>query len=323
MARKVLVCGATGFIGRNLLERFAGDEAFEVVAVLHGTPPSPAWVRDRRVRWIEADLRRPEDAVRAVRGAEIVLQAAATTSGSRDIVERPSPHVTDNAVINSLLFRACHDEGVGQVVFLSCSVMYSEQPAPVKEGDFRHEITPRYFGVGWTKVYLEKMCEFYAGRGRTRFTAIRHSNVYGPHDKYDLERSHVFGATVAKVMSATGGEVVVWGDGSEERDLLHVDDLVGFVRLAVERRAGAFDLVNVGSGRAVAVRDLVRMIIEASGRDLKIRYDASKPSIPFKLALDCGKARAAYGWTPRVPLEEGIRRSLDWYREHYLRPQAA
>ena len=124
--------------------------------------------------------------------------------------------------MNSLIFRAAHDRKVGHVVFFSCSVMLREQRAGAHGSDFdaNAEIAPRYFGIGWTKVYIEKMCEFYARLGTTRYTAIRHSNIYGPHDKFDLERSHVFGATVTKAMTAADGRIVVWGSGEEARDLL-------------------------------------------------------------------------------------------------------
>ena len=82
---------------------------------------------------------------------------------------------------------------------------------------------------GNTKVYVEKMCEFFSRLGKTKHTVLRHSNMYGPHDKYDLEKSHVFGATVTKVMNSTDGKVNVWGTGEEKRDLLYVGDLVDFI----------------------------------------------------------------------------------------------
>lgn len=312
---KVLICGATGFIGRNILERFAVKKGYGLYATRHKPLPR-GLARLPAVRWVKADLTSPRDVGRAIRGMDIVIQAAATTSGAKDIVERPYCHVTDNAVMNSLVFRAAYDHRVRHVVFLSCSVMYCEQPEPVRERDFKHDITPRYFGVGWTKVYLEKMCEFYSRLGPAKYTAIRHSNIYGPYDKYDLEKSHVFGATVAKVMSAKGGKITVWGDGSEERDLLYVDDLVDFVEAVLERQQSRFELINVGSGSALSVSDLVCAIIKASGRKLTIGFDRTKPSIPFKLCLNIERAKSLYGWSPRVPLAEGIRRSLRWYEEY-------
>ena len=307
---KVVVCGATGFIGRNIAERLAGRPELDVTAVRHLRHEYPC----SGLTWVDADLTHAEDVATALQGADIVIQAAATTSGAGDIVGRPYIHVADNAVMNSHIFRTAYDLGVKHVVFFSCTVMYPSSDRALKEMDFTGEIAPQYFGVGWTKVYLERMAAFYAGLGRTKYTVLRHSNIYGPHDKYDLARSHMFGATVTKVMTAADGKIVVWGEGKEARDLLHVDDLVDCVELAMTRQEAPFALYNVGYGEAFQVRDVVRRIIAASGRDLAIEYDTSKPTIPTSLFVDCGKVDAELGWTRRIAFDEGIRRTLAWYR---------
>jgi len=313
--RKILVCGATGFIGRNIAEALAAQPEFEVYAS-HFRRPAPD---HPRIRPVSADLTDQTAVDRVTRGMDVIIQAAATTSGAKDIVERPYIHITDNAVMNSLLLRAAFEHAVEQFVFLSCSVMYPSAPAPVAESAFDAgaDMHPRYFGVGWTKVYIEKMCEFYARLGRTRHTVIRHSNVYGPHDKFDLERSHVVGATIAKVMQSQNGAISVWGAGTESRDLLYVDDLVDFVELAIDRQTAPFELVNIGSGVATSVRNLVEMIIAASDKKLRVHYDLSKPSIDTSLCLDTARAQAIFGWTPKVTLEDGIRRTLVWYEKEF------
>ncbi len=242
---RIVICGATGFIGRNLVEHFARQGGHDIVAVAHLRPP----FAEPGVRWAEVDLRDAAAVDRLLEGADIVIQAAATTSGAKDITSKPFIHVTDNAVMNSVLLRAAHEHSVKHFVFFSCTVMYPSSSVPVKEEDFTGEISPKYFGVGWTKVYVEKMCDFYAGLGRTKHTVIRHSNIYGPYDKFDLERSHVFGASVTKAMLAKD-ELTIWGTGEERRDLLHVDDLVRFVRLAIEKQSANFGLYNCGA-RAV------------------------------------------------------------------------
>lgn len=319
MKKRVLVCGASGFIGRHLLERLAERSDMEVSGVFFKRAPERSLSISGKANLFPADLTDPKQVDRAIRGQEIVIQAAAVTTGSKDGVTRPYLHVTDNAVMNSHIFRACFDHGVRRLIFFSCTTMYPSCTRPVKEEDFRHEITAPYFGVGWTKVYLEKMCEFYARLGRTRVAAIRHSNVYGPYDKFDLERSHVFGATVTKVMTSQDGKVTVWGSGAEARDLLYVSDLVDLVEALLASQEERFELLNAGCGRAVTVRELVEKIIELSGRDLSVEFDPSKPTIPFSLAVDAGKAREKYGWAPKVSLEEGIRKTLEWYRAHYMR----
>ncbi len=311
-ASRIVVCGATGFVGRNMVEALVRRGDLAVRAVHHSRPPFDV----PGVEWVRADLTSRADVTRALEGAEIVVQAAATTSGAADIVTRPYLHVTDNAVMNALLFQAAHDLGVDHVVFFSCTVMYPSSATALREEDFTGEIHPRYFGVGWTKVYIEKLAEFYAGLGRTRYTVLRHSNLYGPHDKYDLERSHMFGATVTKVMTAQDGKIVVWGDGSEARDLLYIADLVDCVLSAIDRQRRPFALYNVGYGEAFPVREVVRRIVKASGRPLEIIYDKSQPSLKTSLFLDCSRVKDDLGWVPRVSLDEGIRRTLAWYRAH-------
>jgi len=253
-----------------------------------------------------------------VAGKEIVIQAAAVTTGAKDTISRPYIHVTDNAIMNSLLLRACFDHQVKHLVFFSCTVMYPSQMAPVKETDFDHQIIDKYFGIGWTKVYIEKMCEFFSRIGNTKYTVIRHSNIYGPHDKYDLERSHVFGATVTKVMTAQNNKVIVWGDGSEGRDLLYISDLVDFVEAAIHSQTTPYELINVGYGSFVSIKNLVAQIILHSGRALEIEFDMTQPTIPFTLAVNTDKAKAIYGWRPKVSLDEGIKKTLAWYRKHIL-----
>lgn len=313
MKKRLLICGATGFIGRNMAEYFSSLDDFEVVAVSNKRPPFDL----PNVKWINADLTNAQDVQKVVQGIDILIQAAATTSGSKDIVTRPFIHTTDNAVMNSLIFRAAHEAGVKHILFFSCTVMLQSSDQALTEEDFdaNTPIHPRYFGVGWTKVYLEKMCEFYASLGKTKYTAIRHSNIYGPHDKYDLERSHVFGATVTKVMTAKD-KIIVWGTGEEARDLLYVGDLTQFVHNAIDRQKSQYELFNCGAGIAIRIKDLVLMMIEKSGKKLAIEHDLSQPSIPTSLFLDCSKAKNALGWRPEVKIEDGIQKTLEWYKRN-------
>ncbi len=311
MKKKVLICGATGFIGRNLTEQLSKRSDLEIHAVRFQRPGYAC----SNVTWHRVDLRNPDEIEKVIKGMDIIIQAAATTSGSKDIVSRPYIHVTDNAVMNSHLFRAAFEHKIKHVIFFSCTVMYQSNKTALKETDFDANVPlhPRYFGVGNTKLYIEKMCEFYAGISETKFTAIRHSNIYGSHDKFDLERSHVFGATITKVMSAEE-KISVWGTGEEERDLLHVDDLVNFVDLSIEKQTEKYRLYNCGAGKAVSIKDLVNNIVHHSGKKLAIEHDLSQPTIKTSLFLDCTLAKNELGWEPQVDLDDGIKRTIAWWQ---------
>ena len=310
----VVILGATGFIGRNLVERFVSDGRYAVRAVHHTRAPYPT---DGPVEWVRADLTKNEDVRRVVDGADILIQAAAATSGAGDIVLRPHIHTTDNAVMNSLIVRAAHEFGVKHFLFFSCSIIYQPSETPVRETDFDagKDFFPQYFPAGWTKLYIENMCRFLARISDTKVTVIRHSNVYGPHDKFDLERSHVFGATVTKVLTAEdGGSLTVWGPGTEGRDLMHVSDLVDFVEAAIAGQNAPFGLYNAGAGHTVRLVDLIQKIIDASGKDIRIDHDLTRPTIPFTVALDCGLAQHDLGWMPQTGLDDGIAHTLAWRR---------
>lgn len=315
--QKILVCGATGFMGRNIVEYFLNDKNYQVYASglkrnLSDFPPD---------RFFKIDLTSREQVNKLFNENkfDIVIQAAANTSGSKDIIERPYLHVTDNAIMNSIILQACYDHEVKHFLFLSCGVMYNPERSPVTEKDFYLDegIFKNYFGVGWTKVYVEKMCEFFSGLGKTKHTVIRHSNTYGPYDKYDLEKSHMFGATITKVMNAKDGdEITIWGDGLTERDLLYVSDVVEFIHRAIENQKDNYKLYNVGYGKSFSVKEIVEKIIKASGKKINVVHDLKKPSINTKLALNSNKAFLELNWKAETSIEDGIAKTIEWYKNN-------
>jgi len=313
--KTILICGATGFIGRNLLDYYYKQNKYKIIATHFKRSAIKGY---DGVKWVKCNLLDPYQVKSILKDVDIVLQFAATTSGSKDITTRPYIHVTDNAVMNSLLLRECYDQGINHFVFPSCTVMYQPSSTALSEDNFNgnDEIFPTYFGVGNTKVYIEKMCEFFSRLGRTKHTVIRHSNMYGPYDKYDLERSHMFGATITKVMTSPNGKINVWGTGEEKRDLLYVEDLVNFVDSAINNQNSSYELFNVGVGKAISVKEVAQKIINHSGKNIEMVHDLSKPTIPTSLFLNCNKAKELLGWEVKVDLDEGIKKTLKWYKEN-------
>ncbi len=314
---KVLVCGASGFIGRNIVERLVQRDDLKIYGTYLKTKP-----KIKGLTILKVDLTKESQVNQVIKGKNIVIQAAAVTTGSKDVVTRPYIHVTDNAVMNSLILRASFENKIKHLVFFSCTTMYPNQKKPVKEEDFNHQIIDKYFGVGWTKVYIEKMCEFYSKIGNTKYTVIRHSNIYGPYDKYDLERSHFFGASITKVLTNRDGKISAWGDGSEKRDLLYVSDLVDFVEIVLKKQKEQFELINLGLGQAFSVKDVITKIVDISGKKISLEFDSSKPTIKFDLAVDTYRAQKIYNWKPKVSLETGIKKTIQWYKKNiYESPQ--
>jgi len=312
--KTILIAGATGFIGRNLVEHYCKD--YKVIAINHKRSIN---FNHPNVSWKFCDLRNPKHLKNIFEGVDIVMHFAATTTGAKDIVSKPYIHVTDNVVMSSLLMREAYHQGVKHFIFPSCTIMYQKSETALKESDFdpREELQSFYYGAGHTKVYLEKMCEFYSRLSDIKYTAFRHSNIYGPHDKYDLEKSHVTGATITKVMTSKDGKVNVWGPGEEKRDLLYIEDLIDFIDKALKKQKNPYELYNVGLGQGIKIKDLVRKVIINSGKDLEMVHDLSKPTLPTSLFLDCSKARKELGWSPKHSLNEGIKKTLNWYKDNF------
>ena len=312
---RYVVCGATGFIGRNVAERWGALFPGQVLGVylFEDEPPSLPGVD-----WIKANLCYPDQVAGLFEAGDVIFQAAAATSGVKNTFERPYTHVTDTVVISSLILRAAHERGAAQLIYPGCAAHYSGcQGRPMTEADdivapLAEE--PFYPGAGWTRVYIEKMCEFYAGLGRTKHLVMRTTNVYGPHDKYGPDDSHMYAANIAKVIKAPEeGTVTVWGPGTEGRDLIYIDDLLDFVTRALEQK-NPFEIVNVGSGQLWTVNAVVETIIKASGKKLLVEHDLAKPHIPSNIWVDTAKAQKLFGWKPKTSLAEGTAKTIKWYK---------
>ena len=313
---KILVCGATGFVGRNIFESFSGRQGYETFGLVLNRS-----LNYSRIYGFDLTLTNNKeiDSFFSKNKFDVVIQCAAASSGIDDTINKPYLHVTDNAVMNSLLLKKCFENNVRHFIFPSCGVMYNPAKSPVSEEDFNESdgIVPTYFGVGWTKVYIEKMCEFYSRLGRTKHTVMRLSNTYGPYDKFDLERSHFMGANITKVMKANeGDDIVVCGDGSTERDLIYIDDVVDFIDDVIQRQTKLFDIFNVSYGKSFSVSEIVQKIIDYSGKDLKIKYDISKPFVATKLAMKNDKAFNDIDWQPKISIDKGIKETLRWYKKN-------
>tara|TARA_X000001388_G_scaffold35463_1_gene24961 strand:+ start:15655 stop:16611 length:957 start_codon:yes stop_codon:yes gene_type:complete len=313
MKQKMLICGADGFIGKTALDYF--KDRYDITATIFNKDVPQRGVVEG-VEYVSIDLRVESEVIDLFEsnGFDVVLQAAATTTGAKDVVERPYVHVTDNSVMNSWIFREAMRTKVGHLLFPSCTVMYQPKDHPQSEADWSplDEIYPAYFGVGNMKVFCEKMCDFYSRIGETKFTAFRHSNVYGPYDKFDLDKCHVVPAFVNKVINAD--EVLeIWGQGRASRDIIYIDDLIDFIDKCIENQESKYELYNCGAGQAYPILELAKTIMTLNGKDLEFKFDLTKPDIPTTVILNCDKAKNDLGWEPKISVEEGLKRTSEWY----------
>ena len=200
----ILITGAGGFVGRNIIEYLLlndKSENLKITGTLNSNELSSNGRLEKynsKVNFVHCDLTLKSQIDKLFKTKfDMLIHCAAVSTGANDIINRPYLHVTDNAVMGSMIFRKSFEEKVKRVIFISCSAIYRSSDNLLKEEDQNaYEINPRYFGGGWTKVFLEKQCEFYSKLGESEFIVIRHSNMYGPNDDFNDDRSHMVAANL-------------------------------------------------------------------------------------------------------------------------------
>lgn len=311
---KIIIFGASGFIGKNIALSF--KKKFKNTKIIGTYLKNKPNIKG--IRFIKCDLRNKKSVDKILKKADVIIQAAAITSGAKEIIQKPYIHVSQNAIMNSIVTQSAFENHVKHVILFSCTLMYRSSNKALREIDFNanKKMYPNYFGGGWMKVFVEKLGEFYSRLNRNKYTLIRHSNIYGPHDKFDLEKSHVFGASINKVVNSNNNMLTIWGKGFEGRDLLYIDDLVRFVELAIKNQKKQFGLYNVGYGKLISINNLVKKIIRIYGKKVDIYNDLSKKSLKNSVFLNCNKAYKELRWKKKISLDQGIKKTLKWYLQN-------
>ncbi len=304
--RRVLVTGSGGFLGRALLSRLARSEPAALLAP----------------RASELDLRE-RDAVRAYLTHEkpdLIVHAAAVVGGIGANSAHPGLFFFENAIMGIQLIEEARRAGIGKLVCLGTICAYPKHtPVPFREDDLWNgypEETNAPYGLAkkMLLVQLQAYREEYGFPG----IYLLPVNLYGPGDHFDLETSHVIPAMIRKFLEAREAgarEVVLWGDGSPTREFLYVEDAAEGILSAAEQYDGAAP-VNLGSGEEISIRDLGALVARETGFPGAIRWDTSRPNGQPRRKLDVTRARRLFGWQAHVPLDEGLRRTIAWYKAH-------
>jgi GDP-L-fucose synthase len=299
--KAVTVTGGGGFLGRPtvaLLEELGAEV--------------------RVIRSADHDLRERDATFAALEGAQVVIHLAANVGGIGYNRRNPGPLAHDNLAMGLHVFEACRELGVEKLV-AACSVCAYPKftPVPFREDDiwdgYPEESNAPY---GLAKKMLIVLSDSYRRQYGLDSCAPVMANLYGPGDNFDLEDSHVIAAMVHKyVVSAERGEreVVLWGTGEPSREFLYVDDAARALLLCAERLEVS-DPVNIGTGTETRIRDLAETICELVGYEGKTVWDTSRPDGQPKRYLDVARARELIGFEAEMPLDEGLRRTIESFR---------
>jgi UDP-glucose 4-epimerase len=303
---RILVTGGAGFIGSNVADRFLalGHD----LAVLDNLSTGRRENVDPRIRLFEVDLkdRAGVDAAVAEFRPQIVDHHAAQIDVRHSVLD-PAFDAMTNVVGGIGLFEACVKHGVGKVVYASTGgAIYGEgRKLPATEDHPVHAESP--YGV--SKFAVEHYLNYYRTIHGLDATILRYPNVYGPRQNPHGEA----GVNAIFIgMMCDGKAPVIFGDGEAVRDYLYVDDVVRANELALTKGSG--ETMNLGWGRGISVNDIVARLKEILDFPGEAIHAAARAGEVQKNYLDASRAKAVLGWTPQVPFEEGLKRTVEWYQ---------
>jgi GDP-L-fucose synthase len=311
--KKILVTGASGFIGTNLILRLVQSGAI-VSGTIHKKNPQ---IEIQGVNYISADLTNEIDCIKASENIDYIFMCAANSSGAAVMEKAPLTHLTPNIVMNSQMLAAAYANGIKKFIFVSSNTVYPLTDFPVKENDTNYNFYSKYYIVGWMKLFSEKMCEMYTSHIKNPMETliVRPGNLYGPYDKYNWSESKVIAALIRRFAEGSN-PLKVWGDGNDIKDFLYIDDFIdGLLEAAASEMSGP---INIASGKAATIKDVINTLIKiANSPGLKINYDLSMPSMIPKRLISVELADMALKWRARHNLEEGLYKTYNWYRKFY------
>ena len=298
----IFVAGHRGMVGNAIHRRLLKDGFTRVI----GRTRSELDLLDRRSVREFFEQERPS----------IVIDAAAKVGGILANNEQPVEFLLQNLTIQNNLIEAAADTGARKLLFLGSSCIYPKMaPQPISEDSLlTGPLEPTNDAYAIAKIAGIKLCQSYARQYGKNFISAMPTNLYGPHDNYDLRNSHVLPAFIRKVHEAkqSGAKsIAVWGSGNPRREFLHTDDLADASLFLLEKYDQP-DLVNIGCGEDVTIRELAETVCDVLGFDGSLEFDASKPDGTPRKLLDISKIKSL-GWSPKISLREGIADAYDWF----------
>jgi UDP-glucose 4-epimerase len=306
--RRVLITGGCGFIGANLVRYVNERTEWDLRVVDDLRTGRREYVPDRLAEVRIGDVKEGEILQPALDGVDAVIHLASQT-GVLPSVEDPVSDFEGNTMATFRVLDACRRKGIERVVFASSGAAVGEVPPPIHEEVVPRPVSP--YGAG--KLAGEAYARAFAASYGMETVALRFSNVYGafsPHKKNAVPNFIKRGLT--------GDPIVIYGDGAQTRDFIFAEDLCDAIHRALITDGIGGEVFQVATGVETSVLALASLVQQVLGSQEEIRFEPRRAGEVYKSSVDISKISRALGFRPRVQLEQGLARTADWYRDHWL-----
>jgi len=313
---RIFVAGGAGMAGSAIVDALLRRRPRGRVRASYRTTP-PA-VTDARVEHVPLDLSNVRALTAALAGCDTAVLAASESGGIGMLARKPWRQVTPNLVLAATWLEAVHDAGVRRAVFIGSATCYQPFDGTIREDDldWNQDPSAEAFGVGWVMRASEKLCEFWEQSTGLDVVRVRAANIYGPRARFDPARSNFIPALVRKAADRLD-PFDVWGSPDVTRDVIYSEDFGEAIARLIETPDVGGQVFNVGSGRGVAVGDVVDAVLRvAHHENAGVTYSAAGPASCSSRVLNTDLLARALHWQPPTSLEVGLRKTLDWWREN-------
>lgn len=305
--KTIVVTGGSGMIGTHMLKELLKRGA-DVRTHIH---KSPLKIDDDRIEILyDIDLTNIDDCIELIDGADYVIHLAGMIANPKYVPTDFQITLNQITCLTNVI-DACQRCGVEKFIDLNSGTGYPLKDYPLKEEEYwDDEPYISYYGYGWMRRYREKVLEHCSHFSDMEIYISRTTAVFGPHDNFDLETSHVIPALIKRSLKGEN-PFVVWGTPDVVRDFIYVEDVINGMLLIMDK-GNPMEPYNLGSGESITIGRLVESVLTAGDLKLNVEWDSTKPTtIPFKLA-DISKI-TELGFVPKYTFEQGIKKTIEWY----------
>jgi len=265
-----------------------------------------------KTHFYRVDLTKPENCLSVTKGIDCVFHLAASVGGIHYVRKENVGGCTPSLLMNTNMLEATRINNVEKFLFTSSACVYREKNLELNK--FREEHTypaNPLTTYGWAKLMGEIQCRSYYLDYGIKSSVVRIFNAYGENENLNPRWSHVISSLIRKAILYPNEEFKIFGDGRQERAFLYVQDCVEGLILAMEKIQDA-DPINLGSEEVVSINKLAQKIIRLSGKNINVKYGLSGPQGTHRYCADTTKMKKVLGWSPKISLDEGLKRTYKW-----------